>query len=134
MIRQPKDKILLKLFNKKVSVVQNPKFRGTIKITKFRRYHRYNPLEYPTYSHILDYQFEVEIKGEVFGRLYFEDEKRYITDWHNSSVVTNRTFSKIRFNKIVKHYFILDEVVKTSNLFGMRLTKWDIKISKITWA
>ena len=134
VIRQPNDKLLLKIFNKKQSIVETRRFRGFIKVTRFRRYHRYCPVSYPNYSHILDYQFEVEIKGVVFGRLWDEQKRLLVEDWYSSSVVTNPTFSKRRFNILVKNSFVVDEVVKTARLLGMQLTKWDIKVTKITWA
>lgn len=126
MIQDPKMKIYKKLFSKVTLHPSWSNFRGTVKITAIRKYRRWDIETHPLYHDIYNYEFDVEISGEIYVWMG-------VYNWWSPKIQKRDDFSRRKFNDILRSRFLVKDIARYAKLFGISADFWSIKVKNIKW-
>lgn len=127
MIQDPKIKIYKKLFSKLTLHPSGKNFRGSFKITHVRKYRRWDIETHPLYHDIYNYEFDVEINGEIYA--WMDNHM----SWWSSEIQKHNDFSRRKFNDILRSRFLVKDVSRYAKLVGISGDFWSIQVKNIKW-
>jgi len=98
-----------------------------VKITGLRKYRTWDIETYPHYHDIYNYEFDVEINGEIYAWMNGH------MNWWSSEVQKSNDFSKRKFNDILKNRFLVKDLSRYARLVGIDVEYWSVRVKKIKW-